>query len=439
MYMKKKHLSRRAVLRGAGIAVGLPLLDAMIPAGTALAQTAAAPKPRMGFVYFPHGAVMDKWTPAAEGRDFELPQILAPLERHRDAMTIVSGLDNKPTEAPPTHAVVPGTWLSCVPARPTHEPHGGITVDQIAALHISQDTPLPSLEVSTEPGGVEGACDRGYGCSYSSTISFRTPTQPLPMEYNPRKLFFKLFGRGASPEERDAIVARQGSILDFVSASASDLRNELGAADRTRVDDYLQSVREIERRAAKMSEQDFSALDLPEVPIGVQNDFPAQQALQFDLTALALEAGLTRVFTLMMAAEVSGQTFNNVGVSDAFHPLSHHGNQQAKMDRLAKVQTYHSEVFANFLDKIAAIDEGEGSMLDHSVIMYGSNMSNSNAHNHFPLPISVFGKGCGQVTGGQHIRYPDHTPLSNLHVTLLHRVGVPIESLGDSTGLIAEV
>ena len=245
-------------------------------------------------------------------------------------------------------------------------------------------------------------------------------------------LVMKVFSplRTHSPSFRTAVV---------FAASASDLRNELGAADRSMVDDYLTSVREIERRAQKMGEQDFSALDLPEVPIGVQNDFPEQQRLQFDLTALALEAGLTRVFSFMMAAEVSGQTYNNVRVPDAFHPLSHHGNDPAKLDRLASVQTYHSEVFSNFLDKIAAIRQGDGSLMDNAIILYGSNMSNSDAHDHFPLPITVFGRGCGAVKGGQHIKYPDRTPLANLHVTLLNRAGISTTSHGNSTGEIAEV
>ena len=439
MYVSKKHLSRRAVLRGAGLAVGLPLLDAMIPAATALAQTAAAPKPRMGFVYFPHGAVMDKWTPTAEGTDFALPEILSPLERHKAQMTIISGLGNKAAESPAVHAITPGTWLSCAPPRISHDPYGGITVDQVAAQHIGQDTPLPSLEVATEPGGVEGACDRSYGCSHSSTISFRTPSQPLPMEYNPRKLFFKLFGRGASATEREAIVARQSSILDIVSESATTLRADLGAGDRAMVDDYLASVREIERRVDKMSDQDLSGLDLPDVPIGVQPDFDAQIRLMFDLVALSYQANLTRVFSMMMAAEVSGMTYNHIGVSDAFHPLSHHGNSPAKMDRLARVQAYHSGVFADFLDTLAAMPDGDGSVLDHSMILYGSNMSNSNAHNNYPLPTTVFGRAYGRIKGGQHLRYADHSPIANVHVTLLERAGIPVESHGDSTGEFSDV
>jgi hypothetical protein len=439
MYVTKKHLSRRTLLKGVGVGVSLPLLDAMITASTALAQTAAAPKPLLGFFYQPHGAVMDRWTPTGEGRDFVLPEILAPFEGHRDVMTIVSGLRNRAAEAPPTHATVPASWLSCMPPRASHDPLCGITIDQIAAQKIGQETPLPSLEISTEPGGQEGACDGGFGCSYSATISFRTPTQPLPMEHNPRKLFFKLFGRGSSPEERESIAARQASILDLVTEDAQALRRDLGRADQALVGEYLESVREIERRAEKMSEQDLSGLDLPEPPIGVQNDFDAQIRLMFDLAALAYQAGLTRIISMMLTAEVSNKTYNHIGVADAFHPLSHHGNAPDKMARLAKVQTYHSEVFATFLDRMKAMPDGEGSMLDHAVFLYGSNMSNSNAHDHYPLPLTVFGKGRGTITGGRHIRYPEETPMANLCVTLLDKAGIHVDSIGDSTGNCNEI
>jgi hypothetical protein len=439
MYVSKKHLSRRALLKGAGVGIALPLLDAMIPASTALAQTAAAPKPVIGFFYLPHGAVMDSWTPSGVGRDFTLPQILAPFEPYRDSMTIVSGLRNRAAEAPPTHATVPASWLSCVAPRASHDPLCGVTIDQVLAQEIGQDSPLPSLEISTEPGGMEGACDGGFGCSYSSTISFRTPTQPLPMEYNPRKLFFKLFGRGASPEERDSIAARQASIIDLVQEDARSLRPQLGGADRARLGEYLESVREIERRAEKMSEQDLSGLDLPEAPIGVPNDFDAQVNIMFDLAALAYEAGLTRVITMMMAAEVSNKTYNHIGVSDAFHPLSHHGNADDKIARLARVQTYHSERFAAFLERMRRMPDGDGSMLDHAIFLYGSNMSNSNAHDHFPLPLTIFGRAAGRIRGGQHLKYADETPMANLCVTLLDRAGVHRDAHGDSTGAFSEV
>jgi hypothetical protein len=437
MFITKKHLSRRTFLRGAGVAVGLPLLDAMIPAWTALAQTVASPKPHMGFLYLPHGAIMDQWTPAAEGTAFELTPILKPLAPFQKQLTIVSGLENKPAIAPPVHALNPGTWLSCVTPRASQEPYGGVTVDQIAAAHIGQDTPLPSLEVATEGRGGGGACDRNYGCSYGGTISFRTPSTPLPMEADPRKLFERLFGQGDTPQERKAIARQYSSILDLVSQEAADLQRTLDAPDRARLGDYLESVREIERRVQKMEAQDLSSLDLPDVPVGTT--FDQRVNLMFDMVALAYQANLTRVFSYMMAAEGSNVTYNHVGVSDAFHPLSHHQNDKARKERLVKIQTYHSQAFARFLAKLAAMPDGDGSMLDHTNLLYGSNMSNSNAHDEFPLPTLVVGGGCGKLKGGQHLRYPDRTPLANLLLTLLDRAGIPTDKVGNSTSVFTEV
>jgi hypothetical protein len=438
MFITKKHLSRRTFLRGAGVTVGLPLLDAMIPAWTALAQTAASPKPHMGFMYLPHGAIMEQWTPVAEGKDFELTPILKPFAPFQKQLTIVSGLENKGAIAPPVHALSPGTWLSCVLPKEGQEPHGGITIDQMAAAHLGQDTPLPSLEVATEGrGGNGGACDRNYGCSYGSTISFRTPTTPLPMEGDPRKLFERLFGHGDTPQERKAIAKQYSSILDLVTSEAADLRKNLDPADRARLGDYLESVREIERRVQKMEERDLTSLDLPDVPVG--STFDQRLTLMFDMIALAYQANLTRVFSFMMAGEGSNQTYNHVGVSDAFHPLSHHQNDKARKEKLVKIQTYHSQAFAKFLAKLAAMPDGDGSMLDHSILLYGSNMSNSNAHNHFPLPTLVAGGGCGKLKGNQHIKYPDQTPLANLLATLLERAGVPEEKVGNSNGVFSEL
>ena len=437
MISTKKFLSRRTFLRGAGVAVGLPLLDAMVPAWTALAQTAASPKPRMGFLYLPHGAIMEQWTPATEGTAFELPPILKPLAPFQKQLTIVSGLQNKPAIAPPVHALNPGTWLSCVTPRASQEPYAGVTIDQIAAAHIGQDTPLPSLEIATEGRGGGGACDRTYGCSYGGTISFRTPSTPLPMEADPRKLFERLFGQGDTPQERQAITKQYSSILDLVSEEAADLQRTLDAPDRARLGDYLESVREIERRVQKMEAQDLSALDLPDVPVGTS--FDQRLNLMFDMVALAWQANLTRVFSFMMAAEGSNTTYNHIGVSDAFHPLSHHQNDKARKERLVKIQTYHSQAFAKFLTKLSKMPDGDGSMLDNSILLYGSNMSNSNAHDEFPLPTLVVGGGCGKIKGGQHLRYPDRTPLANLHLTLLDRAGIKTEKVGDSTMVFSEV
>jgi hypothetical protein len=437
MFIFKKHLSRRTFLRGAGVAVGLPFLDAMVPAWTALAQTAASPKPRMGFMYLPHGAIMEAWTPAAEGTGFELSPILKPLAAFQKQLTVVSQLQNKGAIAPPVHALQPGTWLSCVLPDIGQDPHGGITADQIAAAHIGQDTPLPSIEVATEGRGGSGACDRSYGCSYGGTISFRTPTTPLPMESDPKKLFERLFGQGDTAQERTAIAKQYSSILDLVSREASDLQRSLDGPDRARLGDYLESVREIERRVQKMEAQDLTSLDLPDVPVGP--NFDQRLNLMFDMIALAYQANLTRVFTYMMAGEGSNVTYNHIGVSDAFHPLSHHQNDKAKKDRLIKIQTYHTQVFAKFLDKLSKMPDGDGSVLDHSILLYGSNMSNSNAHDEYPLPTIVVGGGAGKMKGNQHLRYPEKTPLANLLQTLLDRAGVPVEKFGDSTGIFSEV
>jgi hypothetical protein len=438
MFITKMHLSRRTFLRGAGVTVGLPLLDAMIPAWTALAQTAASPKPRMGFLYLPHGAIMDQWTPSAEGTGFELTPILKPFAPFQKQLTIVSGLENKGAIAPPVHALSPGTWLSCVTPPEGQEPHGGVTVDQMAAAHLGQDTPLPSLEVATEGyGGNGNSCDRTFGCSYGRTISFRTPTTPLPMEADPRKLFERLFGQGDTPQERKAISKQFSSILDLVTSEAADLRKTLDVQDRARLGDYLESVREIERRVQKMEQRDLTSLDLPDVPVG--STFDQRLTLMFDMIALAYQANLTRVFTFMMAGEGSNQTYNHVGVSDAFHPLSHHQNDKVRKEKLVKIQTYHSQAFAKFLAKLAAMPDGDGSMLDHSIFLYGSNMSNSNAHNHSPLPILVVGGGCGKLKGGQHVKYPEQTQLSNLLLTLLDRAGVPEKKVGNSTTMLDEV
>ena len=446
MYVTKKHLPRRMVLRGIGASIALPLLDAMIPAATALAKTAAKPQPRLGFIYFPHGAVMDipghvvpdQWTPSAEGRGFPLSPILKPLADYQKYLTVISGLGNRPAESPSVHAITPATWLACVAPRKSHDPLMAPTADQIAAKYIGQDTPLPSIEFAVEKGGIDAACDATYGCIYSSTISFRTPTMPLPMEYNPRKLFQKLFGRGDSPTERVAISREYASVLDIVSEDAAAMKAVLGPADRAVFDDYLDSVREIERRISKLEESHVVSMDLPEVPVGTP-PFPEHLELNFDLMALAYQVNLTRVASFMITAEVSSMTYPQIGVRDAFHPLSHHQNDKAKLERLTKIQTYHSEMFAKFLKKLSDTPDGEGSLLDHSILLYGSNMSDSNIHNNFPLPTAILGGGCGTIKGNQHIRYPDHTPISDVLLTILHRAGVPIDSIGDSDRELTEI
>jgi hypothetical protein len=448
MFITKKHLSRRTLLRAGGATIGLPLLNAMIPAATALAQTAAAPKPRMGFFYLPHGAIMDntrygkemnRWTPDAEGRDFDFTPILEPFEPLQRYMTVVSGLGNRPAESSAVHAIVPATWLSCVHPRQSHAPYGGVTIDQIAAKHIGQDTPLPSLEVATEEEGGGAACDGTYGCAYGRTISFRTPTTPLPMEFDAKKAFEKIFGRGKGDAERRAVSRDYQSLLDMTLTEASDLKRKLGPHDRTLVDDYLDSVREIERRIELLGRRDLSEVDLPDVPVA-RPSFDALLKLQFDLIVAAFQANMTRIVSYMMAAEVSNQSYAHIGVPEAFHPLSHHADNKAAMEKLARVQRYHTSVFADFLTKLAGVPDGDGgSILDNSIFLYGSNMSNSNVHNNFPLPTLVFGGGAGSLAGHQHLRYPDHTPIADLLYTLLLRAGVPVDSVGDSMGELSEV
>jgi len=428
MFITKRHLSRRTVLRGAGACIALPLLDAMSPAGVAWANTAAGKTPhRLAFVGFPHGAVMRHWSPAASGRDYEMTRVLEPLAPFRQHMTIVSGLRNKPAESPEPHERIERTWLSCVSPEQAGVagPDAGVTADQLAARHIGQETRLPSLELTTALRGAQ--------------LSWRTPTQSLPQEVNPRAVFYRLFGQGDTDAEREAIVRETGSILDRVTAQAQGLQARLGAQDRVAIDVYLDSVREIERRVAMSSEQDTSALEIPDAPVGVPGTFDAHFELMFDLMALAMQADLTRVITFSMDREASMRTYNNLSISEAFHPLSHHGNDAAKQDRLAVIQTYHTRMFAHFVERLANTREGEGTLLDHSMILFGSNMSDSNRHNNDPLPSAILGHAHGRIKGGQHLHYPQDSRFADLLVTLLERTQIPVESIGDSGGELSEV
>jgi hypothetical protein len=382
---------------------------------------------------------MNRWTPDVVGRNFDLKPILEPFKPLQKYMTVVSGLGNKPAESSAVHAIVPATWLSCEHPRQSHAPYGGVTIDQIAARHIGQETPLPSLEVATEEEGGGAACDGTYGCSYGRTISFRTPTTPLPMEFEPRRAFEKIFGRGKSDAERRAVSGDYQSLLDMVLAEANALKATLGGEDRALVDDYLDSVREIERRLTLLGQRDLTKIDLPDVPVA-RPSFDELIRLQFDLIVAAFQANMTRIASFMMAAEVSNQSYAHVGVPDAFHPVSHHADNKASMEKLVLIQRYHTQVFADFMTKLAKIPDGDaGSILDNSIFLYGSNMSNSNQHNQFPLPTLVLGGGAGAIKGNQHIVTPDRTPLANLLFTLLLRAGVPVDKVGDSTGEIAEV
>jgi hypothetical protein len=426
MFLTRKHLSRRTVLKGAGATFALPLLDAMIPAGTALAQTAAASAPRLGFIYFPHGALQDQWQPTRAGHNPDFPFILEPLESVREYVTVISGLRNKGGESNSPHGIIEETWLNCVSPRSRNAKTGvGVTADQIAARHLGKETPLPSLELCGEPGG---------------EISFRTPDQPLPMESNPRKTFFTMFGQGDTQEERRAILHTTNSLLDYVRDATASLNRTLDVADRARVSDYLDSVREIELRVQKL-EKNADSLDLPGAPLGPPEDFGELLGVQFEMMALAWQTNRTKVASLKMLEEASMRTYPNLDVHEAFHPTSHWGGFPDRIANLRKIQNYHTEVFARFVKRLKAMREGDGSVLDHSIILFGSNMANSDAHNNDPLPQALIGRG-GGIKGNQHLHYPQDTPHANILVTMLHRAGVPaqdIEKFADNTGAFSEV
>jgi hypothetical protein len=428
MFISKKYVTRRTVLKGAGVSIALPLLDAMIPAATALAQTAAKPAPRMGFIYFAHGAVMKNFTPAAAGADFAMSPILAPLGKYKSHMTVVSNMRNRATDRGVAHALKEETWLTGIDpglAASSNIPNAGISIDQIAAARIGQETPFPSLELKTETRG--------------GTHCYAAVGKPLPMEYNPRTVFYRLFGPGDSAEQRLGILKQTGSILDRVQQESVRFQAQLGAPDRQRVGNYLESVREIERRVQNMIDQDLSALDIPAAPLGVPDDLEAYMKLMFDLVALAYQATLTRIATFQMAMEISMRAYTLVDISEAFHPLSHHAEDPANLEKLTRIQTYHSKLLAHFIERLAATEDGDGSLLDHSIILFGSNMSNSDKHNSNPLPLVVFGHGHGRIKGGQHLVYPPDSYYSNLLLTLLERAGVPVDAVGDSTADLSEV
>jgi hypothetical protein len=428
MFLTGKHLSRRTVLKGAGATIALPLLDAMIPAGTAFAQTVAASSTRLGFVYFPHGALQDEWQPKQTGRDFEFPFIIKPLEPLREYVTVVSGLRNKGGESSSPHGIIEETWLNCVGPRARNAKTGvGITVDQIAARHLGNDTSLPSLELCGEPGGM---------------ISFRTPGQPLPMESNPRKAFYSMFGQGDTAQEREAILNTTGSLLDYVRDATASLNKRLDAGDRARVSEYLDSVREIEQRVQKLEDNAKSLRDdLPGAPLGPPEEFGSLLDIQFEMIALSWQTNRTRIATMKMVEEASMRTYPNLDVHEAFHPTSHWGGFPDRVANLRKIQNYHTAVFAKFVNRLHEMREGNGNVLDNSLILFGSNMANSDAHNNDPLPQALIGRG-GGVKGNQHLHYPQDTPHANILVTMLNRAGVPTqdyEKFADNTGVFTEV
>jgi hypothetical protein len=444
----KKHLSRRTFVRGMGATIALPLLDAMVPASTVLAQTAARPQVRLGLCFIPHGAVMNQWTPAATGA-LALSPILSPLAAHRDQVVVISNLAHAmagpqgPGDNGGDHTRCPAVFLNGVHPKRTDgaDIRAGTTIDQIAAAKIGQDTLLPSLELAIEDySGLVGSCDVGFSCTYMNTIAWRTPTSPLPMEINPRVVFDRMFGDGASVKERLERIETQRSILDAIAGQVRRLQGDLGTRDRNRVAEYLDAVREIERRI-QLAEQQASNpnLDVPATPAGIPDDYEDHIKLMADLMAIAFQADITRVSTFMMAREVSYRTFPKIGIAEAFHPASHHQNNAARLEQLTRINTHHVSLVTHLLDRLKATPDGDGTLLDHSLILYGSAMSNSNVHNHGPLPVIVAGGAAGRMKGGRHLMYPENTPMSNLLLTLLDKAGVPQEKVGDSTGLLTEL
>jgi Protein of unknown function (DUF1552) len=448
-FVTKKHLPRRTFLRGLGVTMALPLLDSMVPAQTPLAKTAANPQIRLGLCFIPHGAVIANWTPVGDGTDFKISRTLKPLEPYRDQLVVVSNLAHKnagpagPGDNGGDHTRSPSVFLNGVHPKRTDgaDIRAGVTIDQMAAQKIGQDTPLPSLELAIEDySGLVGSCDVGFSCAYMNTISWRTPTTPLPMEINPRIVFDRLFGDGATAEERLERIQQERSILDAVTGQVRRLEGNLAANDRNRVAEYLDTVREIERRIQLTEKQNSnSSLAVPASPSGIPDDHETHTKLMFDLMALAFQADITRVSTFMMAREVSYRTFPMLGISEGFHPASHHQNNRERLENLTKINTYHVSLVAHLLERLKATPDGDGNLLDHSLILYGSGMSNSNVHNHSPLPVLVAGGAAGRMKGGRHLKYPDDTPMSNLLLSILDKAGCPQESVGDSTGLLSEV
>ena len=446
MMIRKLSLPRRTFLRGLGATVALPLLDAMVPALTAEARTAARPVRRLGFIYIPNGAVMQQWTPAETGPGYALSPILQPLAPFRDQLTVVSGLAHGQAEplgdGNGEHSRASSTWLNGIHPKQTEgsDVQAGITADQLAAQHIGRDTPLPSLELAIDLDGLVGNCENGYSCVYLNTVAWRSPTTPLPMENNPRVVFERLFGDGGTTEQRVAEMRRDRSILDSVTDDLADLERSIGKGDRARLDQYLDSIRALERRIT-LSEAQSADAELPALarPVGIPDNFEDHVRLMFDLVSLAWQADITRVFTFMLGRELGGRTYPHLGVPDPHHGLSHHRNDPEKLDKLARINTYHVGLFTHLLENLRTAPDGLGSVLDHAMVMYGGGLGDSNDHAHFDLPEIVVGGGAGRLEGGRHLRYPKDTPVNNLLVSMLDKVGVSAGNFGDTTGRIKEL
>jgi hypothetical protein len=430
-FITQRHLSRRAVLRGAGAALALPLLDSMVPA------LAAAPRPqtRFGAIYFPHGATMSRWTPKNEGRDFAFSEILQPLAPHRSRINVLSNLGHPlaygPGGATGNHNRSSAAFLSGSKAASGAQPRLGITVDQVAAKHLGRDTPLPSLELTIEDSSL--SCGEGLSCAYRNTLSWQSETSPLPMQNNPQVLFEQLFGDGANDAQRAARRSQALSLLDSVTEQIRTLNSTLPAGDRERLDRFVTDVREIERRIQQSAERVDSHVTLPGRPAGIPEDVEVHIKLMYDLIALAWQTEITRTTTFMLAKELSNAVYPKSGIRDSFHTLSHHSNNESNKARFAVLNRYHATLFAYFLDKLAELPDGEETLLDHSLILYGSGMSDGNSHNHDPLPIVLAGRAGGALQGNRHIRQKELTPMSNLLLAILDRLGCPVEHFGDST------
>jgi len=439
MIVVKKALPRRTFLRGVGATVALPLLDAMIPSMTALAQTPAKPVRRLGFVYIPMGSNIARWTPPGEnGALTELSNTLSPLQPVIKYVTVLSNMELK-NAYPGTHATSNAAFLSAAKAKWTESSdyYLGTTVDQIAAKQMGQETQLPSLELAMDLMEVVGQCDNGYACVYQNNLSWSSPTTPLPAEAHPRVVFERLFGDGVSSAERRKALRKRASLLDWVREDIARLQRQLGPADRTKVSEYIDTVREVERRIGKAEAQ---ALDnpLPDLdrPVGVPASYAEHAKLMFDLQVLALQGDITRVITFQLARETSNRSYTEIGVPDPHHPTSHHGGDPDKLAKIAKINQFHVSLFAYFLEKLNSVSEGNGTLLDNSLYLYGSGMGNSNIHDHVNLPIIVAGGAAGKVRGGRHLKYAEAAPLANLHLTMLDAVGIRLDSFQDSTGKI---
>jgi hypothetical protein len=439
MIITKKALPRRTFLRGMGATLALPLLDAMVPSMTALAKTAANPVRRLGFVYMPMGCDLARWTPPGDTLT-ELSPILQSLAPHVDHLTVFSNMELK-NAYPGTHATSNAAFLSAAKAKWTESTdyYLGTTVDQIAAKEIGQQTVLPSLELAMDLLQTVGQCDNGYACVYQNNLSWSSPTTPLPAEAHPRIVFERLFGEGGSAAERQAALRRRASLLDRVRDDIARLQQQLGPADRTRVSEYLDTIREVERRIQKAEAADADQLPDLDRPVGVPVAYADHARLMFDLQVLAMQGDVTRVTTFQLARETSTRTYPEIGVADPHHPLTHHGNDPAKVARMAKINAMHVSLFAYYLEKLKTTPEGDGSLLDHSLVLYGSGMGDPNVHDHINLPIIVAGTAAGRVKGGRHIKYAEPRPLADLHLTMLDKVDVKMDAFADSKGKIDEI